>query len=384
MSDTASYTSDHSEHSVETVLSAVKEMEFEDLMKVMKIVCAELDKKTKSGSKTAKAVKVKNATGGIPRQLRKNNEWVDFVQNHAVENGWESFAAKNTKKDKTVEVIEMPASIMYEGAHVYEDSVTDDLPHGRQLTHKEAMSLSKHYWAAKEQVGSRHDLYQEFLDQFEENSDVAAVAAVAEKPAVIHKTAAEKAAEKETAKKVKAAEKEAKKAAKAAAKADKDAIKEAEKAEKKAEKEAAKAEKEAEKAAKSAPKKVAPKAPIKAAPVKAAAKVALSIMEVDIEAAEPVVLAPAVKKLVPKSAASLIKVAPKAPAVAIVLKEQWTCPNDGEVHPWTFKGKKYYRNYSNELWEVEEDNSAGDWVGMYIHSESRIDDSVANPYDDEE
>ena len=211
MSDTASYTSDHSEHSVETVLSAVKEMEFEDLMKVMKIVCAELDKKTKSGSKTVKAVKVKNATGGIPRQLRKNNEWVDFVQNHAIENGWESFAAKNTKKDKTIEVIEMPASIMYEDAHVYEDSVTDDLPHGKQPTHKDAMSLSKHYWAAKEQVGSRPDLYQEFLDQFEENSDVAAVAAVAEKPAVIHKTAADKAAEKEAAEKLKAAEKESKK-----------------------------------------------------------------------------------------------------------------------------------------------------------------------------
>jgi hypothetical protein len=98
-------------------------------------------------------------------------------------------------------------------------------------------------------------------------------------------------------------------------------------------------------------------------------------MEMDIEAEEPVVLAPAVKKIVPKKASALIKAAP----IKAVVKEEWTCADDDGVYPWIFKGKKYYRNYSNEVWEVEEDNSAGAWAGMYIHSQSRIDDSVADP-----
>ena len=72
------------------------------------------------------------------------------------------------------------------------------------------------------------------------------------------------------------------------------------------------------------------------------------------------------------------------PVLVKVKKEEWTCPDDDCVHLWTFKGKNYYRNYSNELWEVEEDMTIGDWVGMYIHSDNRIDDSVAEPYFEEE
>jgi len=49
------------------------------------------------------------------------------------------------------------------------------------------------------------------------------------------------------------------------------------------------------------------------------------------------------------------------------------------VKSWAFKGKSYYKNSDNEVWKKGSDGSLGDWVGIYMPSEDRIDDSVADP-----
>jgi hypothetical protein len=207
--------------------------------------------------------------GAIPPQLKKPRAWVEFTLKHALENGWETFTVHQTHKDKatgdvTEEEIEMSASILHEGAHVYEDSVTDKTPNGRQLIHKEAMSLSKQ----RKETG--HPTYAEFEAEYvddsasEASSETASVTS-SKKSTVVKMTAAEKAAANEEKKAAKEAEKEAKKAEKEKEKEEKKAAKEKEKEEKKAEKEAEKEAKKAEKAEKAMGTKV--KAPVPAAAV---------------------------------------------------------------------------------------------------------------------
>ena len=65
--------------------------------------------------------------------------------------------------------------------------------------------------------------------------------------------------------------------------------------------------------------------------------------------------------------------------------ESWSCPADGEVHPWPYKGKQYLRNSDNEVWLKGEDGGCGEWAGIFKPTEDRIDDSVPEPvFDDEE
>jgi len=63
--------------------------------------------------------------------------------------------------------------------------------------------------------------------------------------------------------------------------------------------------------------------------------------------------------------------------------EEWTIPNDGNVHPWTFKGVKYAVNYERHVWKMTEDEDLGDWVGLYVPEEDRIDETVPEPEYDE-
>jgi hypothetical protein len=252
----------------------------------------------------------------------------------------------------------MPESILHDGAYVYKDSVTDKCKSGKQLIHKDAMSLSKQRWAPKEKKGTHPELYELFEgsyveEQLCETDDASVTSSV--KRTVVRKTAAEKAAEADAKKAEKEAEKEAKKAAK-------EAEKEAKKAEKEAEKEAKKAEKEAEKAAKKAEKEAAKK-PVSRAPVPAAA-VKTVVKAESVSSSGKV----AVKKVTP-----------------VVKKEEWSCPADGMVHPWSFKGKMYLRNSDGEVWLRAADGGCGDWQGMYLVGEDRIDDSVPEPvFEDEE
>jgi hypothetical protein len=362
---------------MEAVLATLKSLETADLFKVMKQALAAAEKRSTGASPKGKAAATAKKAGSMPKgvvppQLRKPRAWVDFTLAHALENGWESFTVFQTKKDKESgekieEEIEMPASILHDGAHVYEGSVTDKTPAGKQLIHKDAMSLSKQRWAPKEKKGTHPELYEEFETAYiEEEVDVPEAASVASSKVVVKMTAAEKAAAAEAKK----AEKEAEKLAK---KAEKEAEKAAKKAEKDAEKEAKKAEKEAEKAAKKAEKEAAKKPSVKS-PVPAAAvkKAATSVVKAPVKAAAAAVATPVkapVKKAIP----------------AILKKEEWSCPADGMVHPWPYKGKQYLRNSDNEVWIRGADGGCGEWQGVYLPAEDRIDDSVPEPaFEDEE
>jgi chemotaxis protein histidine kinase CheA len=357
---------------MDALLASLKSLDAADLLKVMKLALAETEKRVKGVVPRGRAAAAKKTgsmpKGVVPPQLRKPRAWVDFTLKHALENGWEAFTVYQTKKDKatgekTEEEIEMPGSVLHDGAYIYEGSITDKTPAGRQLIHKDAMSLSKQRWAPKEKTGTHPELYAEFEASYVEEAvevpDAASVASSAKK--VVKVTAAEKAAAAEAKKAAKEAEKAEKKAAKEAEKEAKKAEKEAEKAAKKAEKEAEKAAKKAEKAA---AKKPATKAPVPAAAVKKAGGAAA-----------------AAKTPAPVKAAAVVKAKPVAAAPVAA----WSCPADGMVHPWAYKGKEYLRNSDNEVWIKGADGSCGEWQGVYLPGEDRIDDSVPEPeFSDEE
>jgi hypothetical protein len=136
---------------MEEVISSLKTFESAELFKLLKAVATETEKKTKLTKTTTKATTTKKAgsmpKGAVPPQLKKPRAWVEFTLKNALENGWESFTVLQKKKDKetntiTEEQIEMPGSTLHNGAHIYEDSVTEKTPDGRQLIHKEPMSPS--------------------------------------------------------------------------------------------------------------------------------------------------------------------------------------------------------------------------------------------------
>ena len=196
-------------------------------------------------------------------------------------------------------------------------------PNGKALILTQAMSLSKQMWQAKAKTGTHEAVYRTFEAEFVAQPVVAAESAP--KAPLVRKTAEDKA--KELA---------AKKAATAAAKV------------------AAVAAKAAAAAEKAAEKKATPKAV-----PKAAVKV-------------PV-------KEVPVAAPAGVKPGPKKKA-----EPAWTCPNDDNVYPWTYKGEKLLRNFTNQIWTAAEDGGCGDWKGMYLPEKDCIDDSVADPFADEE
>lgn len=361
---------------VPAILAAAKLLSAPDLFKIIKEVTKLAEKATKSAEKSSSkrvttAKKAGSAPKGkTPRQLRKNNAWVAFTLKDAQENGWESFIVKSSRKDKETgevieEEIEMPASELHDGCYIYEGSVTESTPAGRQIIHKEAMSLSK---ARKES----HPSWDAFLASYEEEpaSETESVAAksTTSSKVTVRKTAAEKAEEK-AAKEAAAAEekarkaelREAKKEATAAKKAaEREAIEQrkAERAEKKAAKEKAAAEEKARKEAEKASK-------VKKTTVKSAAV--------------PVKAAAAPKPAAPKSVAVPVKAAGGAGAKRPIVSEEWVAPAEGEVKTWSFKGKSYFRNSDNELWMKGADGGLGEWAGVYLPAEGCIDDTAEEP-----
>jgi len=314
----------------ESFITTMKTLELSDLCKAIKQIAAEIEKRSKS-PKTGK--KGSMPKGKVPSQLVKPRAWVDFTLKHANEHGWEAFTIHQSKKDKETgekisEEINMPGSIMHNGIPVFEGSVTEKNPNGKQLIHKDAMSLSKQRWVRKEGTGTHPELYEEF-----ERNYVDDTSSESSEGSVV-KTAAEKEAEKEK-------EKEEKKAAKEKEKEEKKAAKEREKEEKKAAKEKEKAEKA--KAAKAV--KV---------PAKAVAKPVEKVEEVEkVEKAKPKV-------------------------------EKMEIPADGMVHPWPFKGKQYLRNSDNQVWARAADGGCGDWQGVYLPATDKIDGTAPEPeFEDE-
>jgi hypothetical protein len=158
------------------ILSALKDMAPADLFKVMKAATAEAEKKAKDSMKSVKKEKKKRASsmpkGVVPPQLVKPRAWMDFVKARATKIGWESFTIHTTKKDKTTgekveEVVVMPGSMLHDGVHVFEDSVSEAHPKGKTLSHSDVMSLSKTWWTPKTSEGTHEELYREFEAQQE-------------------------------------------------------------------------------------------------------------------------------------------------------------------------------------------------------------------------
>jgi len=349
-----------SQITVEEVIAAIQTFDSVDLIKVMKAHTAAWEKMMKTVNKVTKTATSKKTgsmpKGVVPPQLRRPRAWVEFVLKHALEHGWETFTIAQSKKDKetgekVTELIEMAASEMYEEHHVYEGSVSEKNPNGKQMIHKDAMSLSKLYWAPKEQTGSHPELYQEFLNSYEEEDVEMGEAAKAAEPKAVEPKVVRKTVEKEAAK---TKEKEAAKAEKEIAKAKKEAEKaekEANKVKEKMEKEAAKAKEKEEKEAAKAPKK-------QATPVKA-------IVKAQVVPSAPIKAKKEEKKEQKKEE--------KKPV------NTWVCEDDGQIHPWDHNGKMYFRNFENQVWLQDEDNNFGAWCGVYLPNENRIDDSVEEP-----
>jgi hypothetical protein len=93
----------------------------------------------------------------------------------------------------------------------------------------------------------------------------------------------------------------------------------------------------------------------------------------------------AAKKAEPaKPAAVAAKPVAKKPA-APAKKDAFVCPTqDGAVYPWTWNGVEYMRNCHNQVWLADEEGSIGDWQGVYLVAENKIDDSAEEPAFDEE
>ena len=319
---------------IQNITESFKGLSVEELLTIIAAAVAEAKKSATAVSKAPKEAKEKKGSmpkGVSPPQLHKPRAWVDFVLAHANANGWPAITVKDTEA--------LPASVEKDGKHVFENN-------GKPLNNKQAMSLSKQYWARKEAVGSNKELYDEFEAQYVAPEPAAPKEAAVE---VAAEAAAESDAESEASvesapkekkeKKVKKTEEE-KEAEKVAKKEAKEAAK---KAEKEAKEAAKKAEKEAKAAEKPAPKPEEPKAESK-----------------------PV-------------ATKVKKAAPKVEEIPFDIEA------DGMVHEWVFQGKKVYVNSDGEMWQRSDSDEAGQWMGKYDPATKVLNASAEEPlYDDEE
>jgi len=336
----------------DATLASIKGLELTDLIKVMKCVTVEAEKRNKSQKGTKKGSMPK---GVDPPQLKKPRAWVDFTRQHAQENGWEPFTIIQSKKDKTgektTEEVEMPGSVLHGGIHVFEGSIDAKNPNGKMLIHKHAMSLSKQRWAPKASEGTHKELYEQFISTYVADDDSEA---------------------KNEAKETALREKQEKATAKLAEKEEKKKAKDAEKEEKKKAKEALKSS-----------SVVVPKAAVKAVKVEKAVKEAVNLTvnpEVVIHAKE--VTKPVTKEVKPVT--KEVKPAAKAAKAAKPAAKAWSCPNDDMVHHFPWKGKDLMRNFQNEVWTRGADGQIDKWQGMYIPAEDRIDATVDEPQFEEE
>lgn len=381
----------HETLTVEQITASMKGTDILDIVKILKATVLELEKKVKA-QKALKPVKEKKQKkagsmpkGVVPKQLRMPRAWVEFVLKHANENGWEPFIISQTKKnketgEKETEEIEMSGSVFHEGLYVFEDSITEACPTGKKAIHKDAMSLSKQYWTCKSQSGTRPDLYEafeaEYVDEVEAeaeaeeeaDADVEEDEQVEEVEPVQAPVKAGKKVDQKEQKALEAAEKKARDAAEKKEKKDQEAAeKKAKKDQEAAEKKAKKEQEEAEKKAKIMSKAV------KA--VKVEKPVEEEVKEEVKEEVTPIKMKPT-------------KDEPKAPVKAkkVVKKEkevEWTCPNDGNVYPWTFDGKSYLRTFEGCVWNALSENEIGLWAGQYDIKTGSIDESIPEPLYDE-
>ena len=323
---------------VEELIASLKTLEAPDLFRIIKQATLEAEKRMKTPAKKAGSM----PKGKRPPQLVKPDAWVNFTLLHAQQNGWEPFIVHNKK---TNEDIEMSGSVLHEDMHVFADSISQKKV--QLFIKKHAMSLSKQRWANKTSEGTHPELYEEFLASYEDDS-VSEHSASTPQP-VVKMTAAEKEAEKEQKREEKRIAKEEEKERK---KEERERVKEEKRVEKEATKEQKRLAKEEEKAAKS----VKAVKPVVKAVVKAVAK-------------------PAVKAVTPAKPAVVAKPVAK-PVKVVKAKPEWICPDDGMFHPWTWNGQEYLRDFENYVYSVDAEGAGGDYMGMYLAAEDRIDPDV--------
>jgi hypothetical protein len=63
-------------------------------------------------------------------------------------------------------------------------------------------------------------------------------------------------------------------------------------------------------------------------------------------------------------------------------KEAWVSPPPGQVSEWFWRNTMYYRSDTNGIWAVDpndNENPVGNWLGVYLPEEDRIDNTVPEP-----
>jgi len=313
--------------SIQNIQETMNEFSLEELLAIIAAATAAAKKKAKIVEKPSKEAKEKKGSmpkGELPPQLQKPFAWVDYTLKHANENGWPSYKVKGQEEP-------MEASTERDGAHVFPST-------GKPLNRKQAMSLSKYYWAAKEKVGENQALYEEFEAQY----------VPAPRKVIVEESDGEEASSEASAPKPKK-EKAAPKPKKT-------------EEEKEAEKEAKIAAKEAKKAAEKEAKKAA--AAAKKAPAVSPSSSAAACASVEVVGLE-----------VPKKKA-------KKPATEVVVDTWVPKTTDGKVYPRTIGGVAYFSNHLHQLWTKDEDGGVGDWAGVFVVSENRIDSTVADPFEE--
>ena len=361
-------------NAIEQLTQQLKSLEVTDLFKVLKAGLVEAEKKSKS-----KVVKKVGSMpkGSCPPQLKLNNAWVKHVKDYVNQNGWEAFMVPTTVTDKVTQVKkivmeDLPGSILHNGIHIFEGSVTEKTPMGIQVSHKQAMTLSKQW-----KEGENAHLYTEFAESFnpeDESSDTDSImeveSVVSDEMEVVHTTMSEKLA----AKAAKEAEKEAAKAQK-----------EQEKATAKMAKEEAKAQKEQEKM-----EKAAAAAELKAQKaLEAEAAKAEKARAASISNTLKMQSVPKAAVKVTKPAAKVIKPAAKPaakPADKPVTKPvvAWSCEDDGNFKKWVHNGVIYVRNFEGQVWNIDNNGDLTTWAGIYLPAEDRIDETAEEPIFDED
>jgi hypothetical protein len=354
---------------IEEIIQEICGLPTDMLGRISKLAVDEMGRRAKTSAKGKKAAKKTGSMpkGRVPDQLRKPREWVNYVKADAIANGWPSYTMHQTRKNKETgekeeEEIEMPGSEQNaEGVHVFEGTITEEMPKGRAFTHKDAMSLSAVYWKVKTQNGDRQDLYEAFDASYQEVDNVSEASDSPEK-VVVRMTAAEKEAQKQEKAAAAAEEKERKKQEKLE-----------EKERKKEEKANATGKQEAKgtsvkkvvKAKKAAESAEIDADSISLSPVAASASSAAASSA--IPAATPVKKTTMAKPMAPKK----------------VKKEEWSCANDNLVHPWEEDGVKYLRNFAGQVW-LDDDGQLGEWAGQWNKEKKFLDtDAPAPEFEDE-
>ena len=86
------------------------------------------------------------------------------------------------------------------------------------------------------------------------------------------------------------------------------------------------------------------------------------------------------KDMMPSMMASIADIAKKA---QMAKEKAWTAKTrDGKVYKRTIGGVVYLSDYLNQLWLKDADGSVGDWVGVYLPSENRIDTTASDPFEE--